>query len=429
MSRRTFFGEREQEYIDRMLPCAISCNRFICRPDKREEYINLITARKRVLKKGLLENKQITNRNVDKYTNTSRDFLTTFGYEQAVETIIPADIRAMIPKDADSLVRSKTPLAMERVVRLADVQCFLTSLGILDPYHSVVKGIDPFVFGYPSLQEFAGYPCMRSNTKDEDAKPTIYEFLMGATVCAAKQCVKPTESGLPERIFIPNRVIPLLKDIKDVGQSKKFNNISGILLNLPYNNAYVVFKPLQRDKFFWRAKTYRSEMSICGNDLQKLGVTNYSNVRRTVNAAIFLCETPAELKRKTTAASDMNDVSEPFDHVFGVLMNSSGIEQISSMLGQDINDYITNNALPVIAKLDDLSAGTNVWGETFYRRRSDNKTVEIGTVVDFVVLNRVKRNQGVYGMESALACYESQMDFYLSIGINRENIVTIPDDD
>ena len=24
MSRRTFFGEREQEYIDRMLPCAIS---------------------------------------------------------------------------------------------------------------------------------------------------------------------------------------------------------------------------------------------------------------------------------------------------------------------------------------------------------------------------------------------------------------------
>lgn len=448
MPRKADIGDMEKRMLDATLPYGISCFRFMRIGD--ENNINDDRrAYERNQKKGFID---YTKRDY-KSKETKRFQITPTGISKTLEKIIPSHILECM--DTSNNYRTYGNIRNEdtraRLTTLGDIQCYLYTMGVIDVYHAVADYyLDPFVFGYPQVdlglnQEDANTSATSAHSdyiadsnKRDSAPKCFYDGLMAATVNAAKQCMPVTDESLIHCLFIANRQNPAVpvpnksnkpSQYENGNYAKRYNNASGIILDLMNKNAYVVFKTNANRKFSWHPAAYENMLYGCSETIGELGIKNVKYGTTVINAAMILCETRgAALKRVSQVVSELS-FAEPFYHVFIVVMQESqGQEFLDGIFNEGMRKYLERSKEIAFEGIEGLRTSQSAIDETAHKRISDGAVFEDGTILDLCVINRIKGKQDVSHEPFRVVCYESQLELYRDYaGILEENIITIPD--
>ena len=428
MPKKADIGDMEKKMLDASLPYGISCFRFMRIGDENNVNDDR-RAYERDQKKGFLS----LTRRERKGNETKRYQITPKGIAKLIEKGIPEHILQHIDADGKYAVFGNIYNEKQRALLtiLGDIQCYLYTMGVIDVYHAVSDYyLDPFVFGYPQIDE--GDESEESNREPRDTSKKesdlkyFYNSLMEATVSAAKECFPITDESLVHCLFIANRQNPA---VPNGNHAKRYNNTSGIILDLRNKYAYVVFKTNAAKKFTWHPAAYESMLYGCSKIVGNLGIKNVKANTTMISAAMILCETKgAALKRVAQVVSELN-FAEPFYHVFIVMMQETqGQEFLDGIFSEGMHKYLELSKKIAFEGIEGLRVSQSSIGEDIYKRISDGAIFEDGTILDLCVINRIKRKQDVSHDPFRLVCYESQLELYRDYaGILEENIITIPD--
>ena len=436
MPKKADIGDREKEVLNTSLPYGVACNRFMKIGDELE-LRNRRDAFTRDKKKGFL----ISADDSYKSNETERFQMSPAGINKVLTQVIPDHIAQFMDCERKyNAFGSINGEARKRLKRLGDIQCYLYTMGVKDVYHVVADYyLDPFVFGYPENKETELDDINRledntRSTRNNKIAP-FYKYLISATVKAAKQCMPVTDESLVQCLFVANSQNPAIPQINDEQAntssnmaSKRYNNSSGILLDLSNRYAYVVFKAKPYVLFSWSAPSYERMLFLCSDVIGKIGIKNTKYGTNLINSAILLLETKGDLERKIRESVDDMRYSEPFYHIFPVLMQETqGQEFLDGILYEGLHKYLELSKQYAFQSIDGLFAYQNSVNEAKYRS-ADGTIYEDGTILDLYVMNSIKRKQEIGQDKFRLVCYESQLKLYCDCaGILEENIITIPD--
>lgn len=424
------YTEEQKTIMLRVMPTGITYQHLLyC--DSADEQKMLRRNLTRFKNRGIFEFRHLGKQGIDK--RTGREFLTKTGIDEVYRRLIPDYLKK--EKVENISVRNGLTLeGLKRLVRLSDVQTFLYGAGVQIPYTMLTQfGVNPFIFGVPSKS-------IRSDSDNiilyEAIIDSMIDYIVEQEINGTPLPMPSLDSGLV--FFIPNRDNPKYKSlIKPQNRNspsdnsiyhrkdsiRSFNNSIGILVDLAHRNGFVIFKNLDRKSMYWGTKSYRMFHSHCGYFLgQYMGIP-FGKQGSILQDAIILCATKAELKSRLKDAEKMSD---PFKRVLLIVMSRDGFAELSGIVREGIEQYENSLCNEVIAKCQNVRWRQNP--NMFYRLECESTPVYVGTLINLVSINAVKKLFGRDGVTKPyIACYDHQREYYEDIvGIPADHLLVIP---
>lgn len=415
---------RQKEMMEYMIPWGIECFRYITNSSSSENRNNS----KSVLK---LKNEDIIKDDAvgtkGELKRKHRYYLTAHGVDVLISKVLPVCVARHIPQNINMSIKGDINLDMQyRYVNRADAQCFLTSLGVVDPCRVVYEyEQDPFIFGYPSFY------------REKDSKPTLCNL---AKVLIDAHVSEVIDEGLSSvlaeesihSMFLPNAMNPATKISNISGdKTKAFNNSIGIIFDFSNKYAYMVFKYSKKSDFGWVPRAYRSMLANINRVISKIGIRNIDGANY-IKTAIVLCETDSEIKEKAKLAAAANKYSQPFDTVIPILMKAEGADIMDGILSFGYEKYMNLSNQEVLLQIDGIQERKSLNradGYSYWTK--DNIEVVNGTIVNYSFISEFMNTRTLYGEQGKqykIACFENQRDLYLNYaGFEESDLIIVAD--
>lgn len=379
----------------------------------------------RLSDKGLVEMTPLQKEG--RFKNIKRGWLTQDGISVVVNDLL-ADRCSPIEGGKERKISLRNGMSAEniaRLIRISDAQTFLSAAGSQTPYTTIKYGVNPFLFGFPSID------------LTEKSNVTVNDLVISAMVDHVRRAeaegypLPPISKEFGLVLFLPNNCNPTskvsIKETRDRGRSggthnlRAFNNSVGLLLDFINLNAYVVFRFLDRSSLVWRPKAYNAWLERCAPVLKTFGFENLDYAGHPKDA-IMLCDTPGEICNR---AANMDKMREPFTRVLPILLRQEGLAVISSILDLGIAEYENAVSREAAAQLP----GTQ-WvqsPQSIARLKYHGEPLYVGTQIDFAKMARLKELLGANPqLHPYVACLDWQKELYEKhIGIPKEFILEI----
>lgn len=416
---RVFMTEMQTALMEKTVPWGVIESRFMLGSDTDENRTNA-GAFARLREKEILENKPISKGG--QYKEVNREFLTMKGIETLQKSVPTNSPLTLIDTKKKLSVRNgKSADDLARITRMSDAQIFMTSAGAETIYTSITQyNIDPFIFGRPYISNSK----VDNMTYTDAAMQGMIDYLT-AREKAGDKCPLLSKY-LPMAIYIPSIALPTSRVMTQDSKTKlrSFNNAVGLLIDTRNQNAYVVFKFLDRTKLTWQAKAYQAWLLRSSQVIRDLGIINVSR-DYCLSDAIILCETQGEIYQKAKLCEKM---SVPFNRIYPILMKPTGASILSALLNEGIDTYESSLVCEAEEKVPGIkkrSAPTRMFSLEY-----DRIPVYVGTQIDYrrlCDLTLIVKEQKT--IIPYVVCYSNQSHFYRDIvKIPEERIIEIEEE-